>query len=244
MAGAMQTPSFIKVKGNSYVYANEGTFKFYVPEKYFSNKLAEFVGEYIQLFGMLAYALFDKNDKAIGKLRTFKFPISFMTKPDEIEIARGITLTSNNKPEDYRILKYHKDGVIVVDYNIAEDSENIQRWYSALDTCALPNNLPYDELQNYFLRNVQLTGNKYSVSLQLIGVVIGELCRARNDIDTPFRMKDLTDMNAYQWIAIKDIPRGTSPFAALQSEEWDKAVISAITTDGHRDSPLEKIMMD
>ena len=56
-------------------------------------------------------------------------------------------------------------------------------------------------------------------------------------------MKDLTDMNAYQWIAIKDIPRGTSPFAALQSEEWDKAVKSAITTDDHRDSPLEKIMM-
>ena len=151
------TPSFIKVKDNSYVFANDGTFKFYVPEKYFSNKLAEFSGECINLFGMLSYAIFDKNDKVIGKLRTFKFPISFLTKPDEIEIAKGITLTNNNRPDDYRILKYHKDGVIVVNYNIAEDAENIQRWYSALDTGALPNNLPYDELQNYFLRNIQLT---------------------------------------------------------------------------------------
>lgn len=108
----------------------------------------------------------------------------------------------------------------------------------------MPNNLPYDELQNYFLRNVQLTGNKYGVSLQLIGVVISELCRSKNDIDTPFRMSDSNDMNAYQWISIKDIPRGTSPFTALQSEEWDKAVISSITTDANRDSPLEKIMMD
>ena len=240
----MNTPSFIKVKGDSYIFANDGTFKFYVPEKYFSNKLAEFVGECISLFGMLSYAIFDKNDKAIGKLRTFKFPISFLTKPDEIEIAKGITLTNNNKPDDYRILKYHKNGVIVVNYNIAEDAENIQRWYSALDTGALPNNLPYDELQNYFLRNVQLTGNKYGVSLQLIGVVISELCRSKNDIDTPFRMSDSNDMNAYQWISIKDIPRGTSPFTALQSEEWDKAVISSITTDSNRDSPLEKIMMD
>jgi hypothetical protein len=240
----VDTPSFIKVKGDSYVFANEGTFKFYVPEKYFSNKLAQFVGEYISLFGMLSYAIVDKNDKAIGKLRTFKFPISFLTKPDEIEVVKGITLTSNNNPSDYRILKYHKDGVIVVNYNIAEDAENIQRWYSALDTGALPNNLPYDELQDYFLRNIQLTGNKYSVSLQLIGVVIGELCRSRKDIDTAFRLTDSNDMNNYQWISIRDIPKGVSPFTALQSEEWDKAVISSIIADTNRDSPLEKIMMD
>lgn len=240
----MNTPSFIKVKDNSYLFANEGTLKFYIPEKYFSNKLAQFEGECISLFGMFSYAIFDKNDKAIGKLRTFKFPISFLTKPDEIEIAKGIVLTSNNKPSDYRILKYHKDGVVVVNYNIAEDAENIQRWYSAIDTGALPNNLPYDELQNYFLRNVQLTGNKYSVSLQLIGVVISELCRSRKDINSPFRMSGSDDMNNYQWMSIKDIPKGTSPFTALQSEEWDKAVISSITLDTNKDSPLEKIMMD
>lgn len=240
----MDTPSFIKVKENSFLFANDGTFKFYVPEKYFSNKLAEFVGEYINLFGMLSYSIHDKNDKPIGKLRTFKFPISFLTKPDEIEVAKGLVLTSNNKPEDYRILKYHKDGVIVVNYNIAEDAENIQRWYSALDTGALPNNLPYDELQNYFLRNVQLTGNKYSVSLQLIGVVISELCRSRKDADTPYRLGGSKDSSDYQWMSIKDIPRGTSPFTALQSEEWDKAVISSMTTDVNSESPLERIMMD
>ena len=96
----------------------------------------------------------------------------------------------------------------------------------------------------YFLRNIQLTGNKYSVSLQLIGVVISELCRSRKDIDVPYRLSNTNDTNNYQWISIKDIPRGTSPFTALQSEEWDKAVISSIITDANRDSPLEKIMMD
>ena len=70
----METPSFIKVKGDSYVFANDGCFKFYVPERFFTNKLAEFTGEYISLFGVVQYALFDKNDKPIGKLRNFKFP--------------------------------------------------------------------------------------------------------------------------------------------------------------------------
>ena len=240
----MDTPSFIKVKGDSYVFANDGCFKFYVPEKFFSNKLAEFIGECIALFGVIPYALFDKNDKPIGKLRNFKFPNTFLTKPDEIEIAKGIVLTKNNKPEDYRILKYYKEGVIVVNYNISQDAENIQRWYSALDTGALPNNIPYDELQNYFLRNAQITGNGYGVSLQLIGVVIGELCRSNKDIDTPFRITDNSDNTAYQWIAIKDVPRGTSPFTAIQAEQWDLAVISSITNDNNKDSPLEKIMMD
>lgn len=240
----METPSFIKVKGDSYVFANDGCFKFYVPEKFFSNKLAEFVGECIQLFGTLSYAIFDKNDKVIGKLRTFKFPNVFLTKPDEIELAKQIVLTKNSKAEDYRILKYYKEGVIVVNYNISQDAENIQRWYSALDTAALPNTIPYDELQNYFLRNAQITGNGYGVSLQLIGVVIGELCRSRKDNDKPFRLEDNPDMTAYELMSIKDIPRSTSAFTSIQSEEWDKAVISSITSDSNKDSPLEKIMMD
>jgi hypothetical protein len=240
----METPSFIKEKGNSFLFANDGTFKFYVPEKFFSNKLAEFVGECISIFGVIPYAIFDKNDKPVGKLRTFKFPVSFLTKPDEIEIAKGVVLTKNNEPEDYRILKYHKDGVIVVNYNIAEDAENIQRLYSALDTASLPNNIPYDQLQNYFIRNAQLTGNGYDVSLQLVGIVFGELCRSRKDISKPFRLEENADVNAYQWIAIKDVPRDTSPFGAIMSEEWDVAVISSIMTDDSRDSPLEKIMMD
>jgi hypothetical protein len=240
----METPSFIKVKGDSFVFANDGCFKFYVPEKFFTNKLAEFTGEYISLFGVIPYALFDKNDKPIGKLRNFKFPISFLTKPDEIEKVKDLVLTKNNLPEDYRILKYYKDGVIVVNYNIAEDAENIQKWYSALDTGSLPNTLDYSELQNYFIRNAQLTGNGYAVSLQLIGIVIGELCRSKKDIDKPFRLEDNPDMNAYQWIAIKDVPRGTSPFTAIQSEQWDDAIIAAIMYDKVRESPLEKIMMD
>lgn len=240
----MQTPSFIKVKGNSYVFANDGWFKFYVPERYFGNKLAEFIGETISLFGIIPYALFDKNDKPIGKLRNFKFPISFLTKPDEIEIAKDLKLTKNNKPEDYRILKYKRDGVIVVNYNISEDADNMQKWYSALGNAALPVNLNYNELQNYFCRNCQLTGNKYSISLQIIGVVISELCRSKKDIDKPFRLEDNSDQNAYQWIAIKDIPRSVSPFTAITGEEWDKAVISSVISTSAKDSPLEKIMMD
>lgn len=240
----MQTPDFISVKGTSFVFNKDGWFKFFVPEKYFSGKLAQFVGENISLFGVIPYAIYDKNDKPIGKLRTFKYPISFLTKPDEIEVVKGLKLTKNNKVEDYRVLKYRRGGVIVVNYNIAEDADNIEKWYSALDTGSLPINIPYNQIQDYFMQNVLLTGNDYGVSLQLIGVVISELCRSKDDISKPFRLDNNPDQNAYQWIAIKDVPRDVSPFTALTNEEWDKAVIASITTKNSKSSPLEKIMMD
>lgn len=240
----METPSFIKVKDTSYLFNEDGCFKFYVPEKFFTNKLAEFVGEYVSLFGIIPYAIFDKNDKLKGKLRSFKFPAMFLTKPDDIESIKNVKLTQTSKSQDYKVLKYYKDGMIVVNYLIAEDTSNLEKWYSALGTASLPNVIKYDELQDYFLENVLLTGNSYSVSLQLIGIVLSELCRSNKDPDKPFRLENNKNMNDYNWIPIRDVPKNISPFSAITSEEWDKAVIASITTDNNKQSPMEKIMMD
>ena len=40
----------------------------------------------------------------------------FLTKPDDIEISKKLVLTKNTPEQDYRILKYYKDGVIVNNY--------------------------------------------------------------------------------------------------------------------------------
>ena len=240
----METPSFIKVKNQSFVFANDGCFKFYVPEKFFDTKLAETNGEYISLFGILTYALFDKNDKPIGSLRTFKFPSTFITKPDDIEIIRGVKLIKNSKEQDYRVLKYYKDGMIVVNYEIVQDAVNLDKFYKALQYGNIPNTIDYYELQNYFIRNIQLTGNSYSVSLQLIGVVISELSRSLKDSSVPYRLSGSNDHTAYQMINIREVPQDVSPFTALTSERWDDAVISSITTTNTKESPLERIMME
>ena len=64
----MEVPNFIKVKGQSYVFANDGTFKFFIPEKYFDTKLAEIKGEFINLFGICTYAIYDKNDNCLASM--------------------------------------------------------------------------------------------------------------------------------------------------------------------------------
>lgn len=240
----MELPSFLKIKDQSFLFKDEGTFKFYIPEKYFTTKLAELNGEFVKLFGICTYAIFDKNDKPIGGLHDFNYPVSFLTKPDDIEIVKGLVLTKNTDKEDYRILKYYKDGVIVVNYEISEDAGNLDTFYRALQYGNIPNTVPYDKLQDYFLKNIQLTGNGYDVSLQLIGVVFSELCRSSKSTDTPFRLSKTNDMTDYRMCNIREIPRNVSPFTALTSETWDEAVINSIITKSNKESPLEKIMMD
>ena len=240
----MEVPNFIKVKGQSYVFANDGTFKFFIPEKYFDTKLAEIQGEFVNLFGICTYAIYDKNDKPIGGLHNFNFPVMFLTKPDDIEISKKLILTKNTPEQDYRILKYYKDGVIVNNYEISENADNLDTFYRALQYGNLPNTIPYNELQEYFLKNIQLTGNGYDVSLQLIGVVFSELCRSLKNNETSFRLSKNNDMNAYKMVNIREIPRNVSPFTALTSETWDEAVVNSIVTKSDKESPLEKIMMD
>lgn len=240
----MQMPSFLKEKDMSYIFSNDGCFKFYVPEKFFDTGLAVLTGEIVSLFGILTYAIFDKNDKLVGKLRNFYFPSTFESKPDDIEILRGVKLTKNSKEQDYRVLKYYKDGIIVLNKEISQDSSNLDKFYKALQYGNIPNTVPYNELQNYFLKNIQLTGNGYDVSLQLIGIVFSELCRSIKNSDIPFRMSNSDDMTAYQMVNIREVPQNVSPFSAITSERWDDAVISSITTTNTKESPLEKIMMD
>lgn len=238
------TPSFISIKEQSCVFNKDGCFKFFVPEKYFDTKLAEIRGEYVNLFGVCTYAIYDKNDKLISKLKNFNLPVMFLTKPDEIEVMKNVKLTKNTDEQDYRVLKYYRDGVVIVNYEISENADNLDTWYRALQYGNLPNTIPYNELQDYFIRNIGLTGNSYNVSLQLIGVIFSEQCRSRSDSTKPFRLTKDTDMTNYRLVNIREVARNVSPFTAFTSENWDEALINAITTDSDKESPLERIMMD
>lgn len=240
----MQTPKFIKEKDGGFAFNAEGTFVFYVPEKFFSTKLAIINGEFITLFGICTYAILNKEGKPTSGLHNFHFPALFVTKPDEIEVQRNITLTKNTDPQDYRLLKYHKDGMIVVSYDVVEDYSSIDTWYRALQYGNIPNTIPYDQLQEYFVENIGLGGAGYDVSLQIIGVVISECARCDKDFSIPYRLGGSKDLNAYRMVNIRDIPREVSPFTAFTSETWDKALMSSMIVGNNSESPLEKIMMD
>jgi hypothetical protein len=48
----------------------------------------------------------------------------------------------------------------------------------------------------------------------------------------------------YKAIPITKVPKYTSPYTAITSENPDEAIAAAITTSGTGQSPLEKVIMN
>ena len=240
MAGDL--PGFLTREGDALVFNGEGEFIFYVPEKFFDTKNAEILGEYVRVIGIMDYAIFDKNGKNSG-LKQFRLPTQIITRPYTIEKLKQVQLTKYSPVQDYRALKYKKGDYVLANENVAQDVENIEAFYRLIIWGNMPNTIPYDELQNYYIENADINGASYGVNIQLIGVTISESYRDINDPSVPFRLSGSKDMHAYRHTNIRDIAKYTSPFASITSENWDDAVVGAITVKGHKESPMEKILM-
>ena len=75
-------------------------------------------------------------------------------------------------------------------------------------------------------------------------MMISELCRDPNNLSIPFRYSDMSNMSGYKSIAISRVPKYTSPYTAITSENPDEAIAGAMITTGTGKSPLEKVMMN
>lgn len=240
----MAIPSWLKKDGESVLYNGDGYFAFFVPENYFLGKNASkavIEGEYVNIFGVLDYQLFNANGKPNGPVRCFKFPTVFLTKPTEIEKARNIKLVPWSDSEDYRVLKYEKEAQIVVSTKVPQDLQNIEFFYGLFTGGHLPTTIPYEDLYTYFVENIQLAGEDYGITNQLLGIVVSEMARDPGNLEKAFRN---SKAEHYKAINIKDIPKFISPYSAIVSENWDEAVVNAIENKSTKDIPMEKILMD
>lgn len=240
----MAVPYFLRQEEDSLIFnQKEGYLQFFVPENYFgSAKHAIIVGEYVNLIGILDYTIYTKDGKNTG-LKPFRFPTVFLTKPGEIEKVKDIQLTKYSDRQDYRLLKYYKDDVVVVSTRVPQNVANVEEFNRIVFGGTMPR-IRYDILHEYFDESAKLNGAKYGISSQLFGVIISELCRDPNDLSKPFRYTDMKDMTAYKPINIKQVPYYISPYAAITNENWDKAVVNASILKDGPESPLEKILTE
>lgn len=239
----MTIPSFLKKDNNSLLFKDNGTLVFYIPEMYFERDFAIMDGEYIHLIGLFSYAIFDENEKLKGKLTLFNFPTMFTCSPSSIEKLRDVKLTTNSPKESYRALKFVKDDIVIASTKIPMKVDNIELFMKMFNTGKIPNIIPYNQLHEIFMKNIELNGESYPVSAQLIGAVISEMCRDASDITIPYRLGNNKDLTSYIPVNIKDIPKLVSPFTAVVSENWDESVVNAITNKNYTPSPLEKLFL-
>lgn len=239
----MAIPSFLKLSGDSYVFTQEGEFVFYVPEVYFETHNAEINGEIVSVLGILDYAVFDKSGKHSG-LKQFKFPSVIQTKPDSIEKVKGVVLTKNHGSADYRLLKYKKDGIVIISNKYPKDIVNVENFFRMFFMAGkIPKSIPYNEIHDIILEACTLNDVKIPVTTQLFGVAVSELCRSSKDLSIPFRLAKDNDMKNYSTLSVNQVPKYASSFSAITSENWDEAVLNAIINDKDTYNPLEKILM-
>lgn len=235
-------PSFLKRDGLSLLYKDDGEMIFYIPEIYFERGFIVVDGDRLSVLGLFSYARFDKSNNLIGSLKMFNFPSIFTCVPSSIDKIKNAKLTKNSLKDDYRLLKFKKDDIVVLSTKVPKLIDNMELFLKMFNTGRFPNTIPYDRLHEVFIKNAELNGNSYPVTAQLIGVIISEICRSASDTTKPYRLSKTDDLNAYTGINITNIPKLISPFTAITSENWDESIVSAITNDKYTRSPMERLI--
>lgn len=249
----MNVPNFLKLENSSLLFnLDDSEFIFYIDEVFFNdttkNPIAQINGEYVTSIGICNWAIADKNGK-VSTPKLFCFPTMFMCKPYAIEKVKGLKLTDDAEPSDYRLLRFRKGDEVISETRVPKIIDNVELFYKlAVISAKIPNSVPYDEGWKLFLENMELNDKSYNLSAQLFGILWAAICRDPQDITKPFRFSDMKDMTAYKPISIKMVPKYISPYTSLISEGWDESLMSAIMLSDEEESkikssPLEKIIM-
>lgn len=251
-----KVPPFIKRDGNSLVYNGSGQLIFCVPERLFETKCVSVYGSTISLTGIFNYIQLGANGKLVGKVKPFNFPTVFGCKPGKIEQnISGKELNdkygSFDPKDDYRLLIFNPGDVVVTNVHCTQVVDNVEAFFKLfMVNGKIPNTIPYDKIQDYYDKNIQLNGFDYGVTAQLFGICLSETCRDKDDPSKPFRNgKNIDkDMHSYNSIPITENPNYVDPFTSITSQYYDESLMSAVLLskeDAHKaknSSPLERVM--
>lgn len=241
---AYDVPKFLKRDGDSLLFNGEGEFVFYVPEIYFDRQDAQIQGEYINLLGILDYTIYNKDGSNTVGLKRFNFPTVFLCKPCRTSKVKNLKLKASVEPQDYRLLIFEKGDAVVVSVRVPKNIANVEDFYRIFLTGKLPTTIPYNTLQNYFINSIGLNGSSYGMTLQMFGIIIGEMCKDPTNPAKAFRHTKFKDQMEYRAISIKDLPKYISPNSSICSENWDLGVVGAIMNPTDMNSPMEKLLME
>lgn len=219
--------------------------RYFIPECYFQTKSAIVVGEYVNLLGIFNYAIYE-NDKPISGLKTFNFPTVFLAQPYTIVKEKDIKLTANSEVSDYRVLKFKNGDKLVVNVNVPQNIENVEEFFRLFVINGhIPDTIDYRDIWKYFVDSMELSGNSWSLTYQMLGLLQSEICRDSTDITSPFRTskaKKNKEWTNYSNVSIKDLPKYISPYVSITSENLDDSIVAATMLTDAKDSPLEKVL--
>jgi hypothetical protein len=234
---------YYKTVDNKILFDGPGECIYYIPEKYFDLNVASINGNYVSAMGLFPYAIYNKSGK-LEKYSLIHLCNVFTCKPYKIE-KDTLELKNTKGPAAYRLLYFKDKDELISDTNIPHDVDNVDKFMNLYIRGNLFSGIPNNKILDYILDNASRNNFKYKCSPQILGVLIGVLSRNKNNLEEPFRFA-ATNNNQYDYITmpITKVPKYTSPYTAITSENADEAVAAALTIKSNADSPLEKIVME
>lgn len=225
---------------NKVLYNDDGELIYYIPQKYFDINVAQIHGEYVNSIGIFSYGIIKSS--GVEKIKPFKCPTMMQCKPSLITKEKELLLDGEQEPSDYVLLHFYKNDELISNTKIPTNIDNVDMFNNLLIRANLPNNIPYDEIHEYIIENARLNKFNYKVNNQIMGILISVLCRDNKDPSKIYRYTDMKDN--YKSISILQVPKYTSAYTAITSENADEAIAAALVNKSTIESPLEKAMMD
>ena len=238
-------PSFLRIDGEKLLFnKDDEELVAYIPEKFFERKLAEIEGDYINLIGIFVYTVQNlKTGKNIG-LHNFLYPTTITTRPGDMEKAKNIRLIKDSDPENYRIFRYRKDDIVINSTKTVQHISNVEKVLNLLFILgSIPNTIPYDIIGDILFESMDIYGGSFGISAQVMGIVVSEVCRAKNKKNIPYRLSGSTDPHDYKSLSLKNVSQLTSPYTALISDDFDESILYAMMNNEPKHTALEKILV-
>lgn len=246
-----ELPKFVSRDGVSLIFNQDGQLIYYVPDAFFNGKRALLEGETVVLLGSFCYRLVSKSG-SLGELKQFNYPSMFICKPSSIEKVKDYKLTEVSQAKDYRLLIFEKGDQLVTNVFTPQDLAYTEELLSLhILTGKIPENIPYIDLYKYPYKSMQINGEAFQIHTQLMALLYSKICRDPKDLKKVFRLSKELDIDntSYIPISIKDVPKYSSPYTSITSENIDEGILSSVLLSQDEDngkphvySPLEKVL--
>lgn len=226
-----------KIHCNEYV-------EIYIPKSYFESGFAQNVGASIETFGLCYIKSFPNGNDG---------PIKLFNVPTVINLIiydfSNTSISIYGKEIDVLALKYPKDSYIM-NQSVVKGREVAESFLATVLNGKLPLTLKYDDLIDFWWRNLEISGVSFKVPSKIYEMVLAAIYRDPSNLKRRYGQKygSQTNPNGHDYATgnVRSVVRNLSTFSGMIFEDISSMITSGIDNSLNEiqepESPLEKII--
>lgn len=185
-----------------------------IPKQNIDSGVATMIDDKIHTFGIFEFESTDGKDRF-----ACNYPLELI-----------LNIFDMDKDEDYFILKYDTDDVIIESMGFIPNAKRANGFMNFLTQGKIVASSKED-LVDIFRNNMTMNGVSMNVASEIVEAMISEMIRYKKDLAMPFRLVEEqpgVQPDDFSLINIKDIARLSSVFGAISFEDVKKALQAGV----------------